>query len=435
MIKKGETQTLLLSIACACFLLVAQGLGISILIFAALACFLAMMVFAKDECIIPLFLFFIPFSTVLKVSVDSISFSSVGIVLVFALKCLTNLKTKVPTILIISIIGIVITSLLASIINNYGISPSYIMFVGMLVAFPLITIWTNNKVNYETCVLFYSLGIILATILSFIYRDNYNLLAYINVFMDETIVERHCGFYADPNFYAAQIITAIGGQFLLINKKKNMKFWNVILLFALIVCGAYSVSKSFIICFFAVFLAWMFCQVKNGVGNFVKVLFVISVVVAVVLGSGAFSNIVDQYLFRFGMAEDASSLTTGRSGLWREYLDFLINNPVDLLLGQGYTSVFKGVHKGSHNSLIQCIYQLGIVGGVFFAYWFITVVGLLKTRKVKFSYMILLVVSCFSMWLGLDVMFFDDLFLTILLFAFGLKYAQNELKITDEVSE
>ena len=433
MVKNSEIKALLNPIACACFLIVSQSLGISILIFATLTWYLLLLMFAKDEYIIPLFLFFIPFSTVLKVSVNSISFSSIAVILVFILKCLTHRKTKFSPVLILEVLVIVVVTFIASVVNNYGVATSHIMFIFMLVAFPFIAICTKDKVDFEICILYYSLGIIIATILALAYVNNSNLLAYINVFEDDTIVERHCGFYGDPNFYAAQVITAIGGQIILIDQKNKNKQWNILLLIALIVCGASSVSKSFLLCLVWLFVAFLLCRFRNGFGKFTKTLVVILLVLICTFASGIFSNIIDQYLFRFGMADDAASLTTGRSELWKEYLDFLINNPADLILGQGYTSVFKGVRKGSHNAFIQCLYQLGLVGTISFVCWISTLAGSLNKQKVSFPHFMLLIISCFSMWLGLDVMFFDDLFLTVLLFAFGSKYIQDKSKLQENV--
>lgn len=427
MTKKSEISTLLLSLTGAILITLAQVSGNSALILSALAFFLALMVFAKDEDTIPLFLFFLPFSTILKLSPNAISFFSIATVCVFAVKCIKFLGNKFPTNLIICVVGISTVTLVSSLLNGYNINASYFMFMGMLIAFPLIFIWTNNVLKFEKCALFYSIGIILATVLSFIFVNNENLHAYINVFEDQTIVVRYCGFYGDPNFYAAQVVTAIGGQLLVISKKTSNKLLTVVLVIALIICGATSVSKSYILCLVLVITAWLFCQVQKGLGRFVKVLLGLSVIIAVALASGAFSGIIDEYLVRFGASDDASSLTTGRSELWKEYLEFLINNPIDLIIGQGYHSVFKGVRKGSHNTFIQCIYQLGLIGTTFFVFWISTLISSAKLRKVKISYVLLLVLSCFSMWMGLDMMFFDDLFLTIILFIMGMIYAQDEL--------
>jgi len=425
MIKRKDVTILTLALVCVGLLTLAQVLGVGFLILGALVCYLAFMITAKDEYTIPLFLFFLPWSAILKMSPESISFYSVATIFVFLFKLLSNFRSKFSAVLIIPVLGLTLLSLVAKFLNGYGIALSYFMFIGMMLAFPLLLKWTGDKVKFEVCITYYSVGIIVATIVSLIFEGNSNLNAYVTVFEDATIVVRHCGFYGDPNFFAAQVITAIGGQLLIINEKTRQKFCNIVFLLSLIACGFVSLSKSYLICLVVVLACWLICQVQKGAGGVAKALLGISVVVAVVLASGAFSDTIDQYIFRFDVADDTAALTTGRSELWEEYFVFFENNPMDLLLGQGYTSVFKeGVHKGSHNTLIQCVYQFGLIGCAFFIVWLAVVMTCIGVHKSKKSSKLLLIVCCFSMWLGLDILFFDDLFLTIIIFALGLRYSQ-----------
>ena len=428
MIEKRKISTLLFAISCICLLTFAQVSGITFLILFALIFYLGVVLLANEQFTIPLFLFFLPWSTILKLSPGSISFCSLAIILVFVCKLFRNIQKGLSPHLLLSVVGILIVTLVASATNNYAVSLSFLMFMAMLVAYPLLLKWTSSKVNFETCILFYSIGIISATIVAFVFEGNENLTSYITVLDNDQEIIRRCGFYGDPNFYASQIITAIGSILLILSNKSSKKATNAVLLIVLIMCGAISLSKSYIICLAAVFAAWLFFQMRRGRGKFIKALFVVVSVVVIGLVSGAFSDIIDQYLVRFAGAGDASSLTTGRSELWKEYFDFFISNPLDMLLGQGYTSVFKeGVHKGSHNTLIQCVYQLGLIGSAFFAWWTASTMNSIKCReKIKFSGVILLIISCFSMWMGLDMMFVDDLFLNVVVFALGLKYMQSE---------
>ncbi len=426
MTKKQDVITLLSAFVCVLFLTFAQMSGTRLLIMAALVLYLAILVVAREAYVIPLMLFFLPWSTIMKLSPDSISFCSIGLLLVFVLNCLFRGNRKFLSSTVISVAGILAVTLISILLNNYGISASYIMFIAMLVAYPLFVYWMKDSVDFETCILYYSLGIISATVIAFIFADNSNLLAYIQQFEDVGNVVRHCGFYSDPNFYAAQVMGAIGGELLIINKKRKNSFWNIVITIALVICGATSISKSYLLCLAILVTVWLYCQMKKGAGKIVKVLLVVTLVIIVVLASGAFSEIIDQYLFRFGKADDASSLTTGRSDLWMEYFNFFVNNPLDLFIGQGYTSIFKeGVHKASHNTIIQCVYQFGVLGCVFLVSGFGTFVVSAGVKKIKPSYVVLLLVACFSMWMGLDLLFFDDLFLTIVVFVMGMRYASR----------
>ena len=303
------------------------------------------------------------------------------------------------------------------------------MFLGMLLAFPLVLAWTKDKVSFETCIYFYSLGIILSTVLALLFNNNANLLEYIRVIEEKEVVTRHCGFYGDPNFYSAQVITAIGGQLLIILRNaKGRIIGNIISIAVLIACGLTSVSKSYMLCLVLLAAVGALCFRRKDSGKYFRIFVVAFALFAFALLSiGAFSDIIDQYLLRFTMGDGLSSLTTNRTAIWKAYLKFFFENPLHFLLGQGYTNVLAvDIQKSSHNTIIQCVYQLGIIGSVFIISWFNSVVATLKPGKVKGMYVILLLVACFSMWMGLDFLFFDDFFLTIILFALGLSYIQEE---------
>ena len=247
------------------------------------------------------------------------------------------------------------------------------MFLGMLLAFPLFLSWTKDKVSFETCIYFYSLGIVLSTVLALLFNNNANLLEYIRVIEEKEVVTRHCGFYGDPNFYSAQVITAIGGQLLIILRNaKGRIIGNIISIAVLIACGLTSVSKSYILCLGLLVAVWILSLNKKDSGKYFKIFIALFALLAfALLTVGSFSDIIDQYLLRFATGSDITSLTTNRTTIWKGYLKFFLENPLDLFIGQGYADVFVAVQKGSHNTVIQCVYQLGIIGSIFILSWFL----------------------------------------------------------------
>ena len=79
-----------------------------------------------------------------------------------------------------------------------------------------------------------------------------------------------------------------------------------------------------------------------------------------VASSSLFRDKIDVILTRFSWADNASELTTGRTDLWKIYLTAIFDSPRLLLLGQGFTNVLIAP-KASHNTLIQLVYQFGIL--------------------------------------------------------------------------
>lgn len=402
----------------------AQLIGSTVIIAAALLVYLATMLISDDENVFPLMLFFLPWSTILKLSPSSISFYSISTILVFG-KYVIKYK-KIEGRSFIPVMLLCIVTLLSKFIHSYSIAPSFLMFFIMLVAFPMLFQVLKDKINFETCVIFFSLGIISATIISLIFSTNPNMVRYIEVIEQENIgIRRLCGFYGDPNFYSAQIVTAICGLLLIITKKTRKKTFEIALALLLFTCGTISVSKSFLICILTVFTLWLLFELYYKPSKFIGSIFAVAVVGTVLVSIGLFDNIIEQYQIRFVGVNDSSSLTTGRVDLWVEYAHFLIKNPFDLFFGQGYTNIYNGVSRASHNTLIELLYQFGIIGFLFLVAWLHAFKIKLNTHRCILLYVVW-GVACFAMWIGLDLMFLDDFFVNITLFSTGCNYIINK---------
>lgn len=432
-------RALFYALATAIILVIAQVNGSRILIFLALASYLATVLFAKNESLFPLFLFFLPWSTILKLSPGSISFASIATILVFFKYCIKEYRNtggiEIERNLVASVFAMAMVTILAKFIHSYDFSASYIMFFFMLAAFPFLYYKVGNETDFVDCIRFYSTGIILAAISSLLFGSSPGISRYVNVYSDGYLfvgVRRLCGFYADPNFYSAQIVTAFGGLLLIMINKKKKRWVDFILCAALLIFGFLSVSKSFLLCIMLAVSAWLISLCTTYPTKLIKSLLVLSIIMVIALYSGLFDDIIVQYSARFSLSTDSTSLTTGRTELWTEYLDFIMNNIPDLLLGQGYTNVFNTVRKGSHNTAVQCIYQFGLMGSIVLIAWFFSFQKRNLQNKTGFWFCICWLISCFSMWLGLDILFFDDFFLNVALFWIGIRYMQSNFSLANE---
>lgn len=403
-------------------ILASQMIGNTMIILCSLGFYLFTILTAPTGYLVPMMLFYLPWSTIIKLSPSSISFVSVATLLVFIRMLFMQKNALVNKKIFLSIFGLFLIAFLSKVFHGYGFSTSYIMFFVMLFAFSMIYDRYSDETSFEIAVIFFALGIILATLASIICAGNSNIYKYIVVMDDQYLgVTRYCGFYSDPNFYAAQVIPAVGALLVIVTNKKEERLFSIILIIALIMCGITSLSKSFLICLTLIFAIWLLSLVVTKPSMFLLALLLIVTSLFWVLSTGMFSDVIDQYLIRFGGVTDSSSLTTGRSDLWKEYIDFLWDNPLEAILGQGFTSVFNGVRKGSHNTIIQLIYQFGLIGMCFLFSWLLSFRSS-HHEKPKFFMIVLLFVSCFSMWMGLDILFFDDFFLIIMLFSVGINH-------------
>ena len=423
--RKALKTTVLLAAVNVVLVTVAQLSGSGMLIAGAMLVYLASMFVCPEDTVFYLMVFFLPWSTILKLSPESLSFYSISSILIFMKVVLKNPKLNLKV--LVPAAGLLVVTLISKLIHAYAIAPSYLMFFIMLVGFPLLFDRIQQRFDFECCAVFFALGIILATIVSSVFGTHPHLLKYVLVFEQENLeITRLCGFYGDPNFYSAQIVSAFGAILLVIAKSAKRKLLHILLAVFLVLCGFTSLSKSFLICIAIVFAVWALGLLFYKPSKILGVVFVSAIAITIVLFSGALDEAIAQYAVRFGTGSNVSDLTTGRSDLWRLYVEMLANNPLELLFGQGYTSVFNGVHKGSHNTLIQLIYQVGLIGLVPVVGWF----GVFRSPSRKKRPLVLIggwAIACFAMWIGLDMLFFDDLFINILLFVAGIRYVSDPL--------
>ena len=147
--------------------------------------------------------------------------------------------------------------------------------------------------------------------------------------------------------------------------------------------------------------------------------------VAFLLSATVFTDLIDMMLVRFGGIESLSDLTTHRSELWMNYLREFEENPIVLFFGKGCsTDLLNG--RGTHNTPLQIIYQLGIVGGVVLAAWGLTFIKtILEETKIRWDVLpqiIILLIGCVGPWMGLDYFFQDEFFLMPLFVCAGIRY-------------
>ena len=424
--KKASANSVFVVLFTVAIITVAQCLGIDVLIWAAMCIYLLTILMAKDDDLIPFLLFFLPWSPILKLEPTSISFASIATILIL-FKYILIKKPYINTRLIGLFLWLFIFSLVVKIVQGYDLTLNYFMLMFMFFAFPFLYDCVKEKTNYVKCIRFFALGIIAAAVISEIFSTNPFLIRYIKIFSQEAIgVTRLCGFYGDPNFYSAQIVVAFGGLLIVLSCEEKTDLLDIILIIALIAVGVISISKSYLMCTILVFALWGIASLRKPTKLIIGSL-IVSIIIFVLLSSGVLGEIITGYLARFRGATDASSLTTGRSDIWKNYLNFLIDNPLSLFFGQGCTSGAI-VKKGSHNSLIQLVYQLGIFGCVIWAFWIkylFTITKNKEHKKTDFMCSVMWFAACFTMWLGLDMLFFDDFFLIIILCSLGMNYIRQ----------
>lgn len=429
--KSNTAATLICCTVIAAALCYAQISGSRILLAGCLAIYL---LFHLWECEkgneLLILLFFLPWSPLLKFGVGSISFFTLAL-LVTCLYCFAKCDFRLEAHQTIAVVILLVTTLIAKLLQGNSISNSYLFFFLMLFLYPCVAKCVSEKSDFSALTLFFACGIITAAISAQQVASYHNISQYITVDSYLTIT-RLSGYYGDPNFYSAHITACLAGvQCILCSEKSKLRriiWWAIFVL--LIYCGMLSASKSFVIVFACQFLIWIpIILVKRNIGN--KFALIAGIVCAsiVLFSSSAVQDLLLVLETRFSYNSNLSDITTGRTDLWLRYWNEFTHDGLLTILGNGYSEYVTLYGRASHNTIIQGIFQFGIIAFPFLIAWFVHLIKRFDSaapHRIKFKYVALMAIGIALPWMALDILFFDEFFLLPVYGAIGAAHASKQ---------
>lgn len=417
-------------------------LNMNSIILLSLLLLITILLISPYSLFLAILLFYLPWSPVMKFNAEDHSFYTICFVLYFIYFLIVNeLEGKISILRIESLIltcSIFMYTMIIKLFFGNSFSLGYLVFIFMVILIPTYIKVYHRKISFEICIVFFSLGIVFAGLSSKILMNYSHMLPFIKVSNWETIgLTRLSGFYGDANFYSAHILVAVSGLLIIM---LNKSFKNVVLLSILVLTllyfGLLSVSKMFLVVLLSIIVIWSLVALisKGKITTKISIFIVINLGCLIIATSELFAKQINMYSIRFKMVSDISTLTTGRSDILSDYFTFFKQNPTRLLFGQGYSEVFNGgITDAAHNTIIQIIYQFGIIGSIILLFWIIHLFNILdKTqidsvnKRIKINLNIFIfAIACFAPWLTLDILFADELFFITSLFLIGINYIKG----------
>lgn len=402
----------------ACLLLVlAQTVGNGFLLLLVLiGCLLLAVLACRQGLAIPVLLFFLPWSPLMKLAPGRISFYTIGLLICCAL-ALAQDGMRLTVRQVVLAASLMALTLTAKILQTGSITNDYLMFVFMLLLFPCVARSCPRATSFRCATMFFAGGIFSAAILARLVAHYPNISRYIIVESYLTVT-RLSGFYGDPNFYSAHVTACLASVLVLLSREteKRRQILLAAVSVALLYCGLLSASKTFVLTVACLFLFWLPILLERG--NYgsarTRLLFGVLCAVAFVLVSPAFRQVLQIIGARFTEGEGLTGLTTNRTALWLQYLTAFVHDIPLTLFGAGYTSV-NLFRKASHNTLIQAVYQFGILGIPLLLVWMWNMLADMFPESDKplagWKYTVLLCVGSFLPWMALDILQYDEFFL------------------------
>lgn len=398
----------------------------------SLVFFCGLVLISDKKFFLPLMLFYLPWNPILKIQSNGFTFFTL-IVPIILLDLILRFK-KINVITIIITILISILTMISKIFNGYNINFSYLYIMLMFLFIPYYYTNYKKEISFKTCIYYLVFGIITACLSEQILMNIPHMLDYIIIDkVEQTGLTRLNGFYGDANFYSSQILVAISGLLtLILYSKKNINY-NLILVTILLFFGLQSVSKMFLLSVIVIFFIWIFLIIteNKSIKTKVNIIFLIGIVLSVCLIGNVFKNQISQYIIRFDSVTDMRTFTTGRSSILESYIEYFKKNPIVTLFGIGISPGYVN-KRASHNTIVQMIFQLGIIGSSVIFIW-IKLTFTDASKKLLNKYSIILFIGIFIPWMSLDMLMFDEFFYFILLFYIGKNYLTDNKKNLNEL--
>lgn len=355
--------------------------------------------------------FLFPYTMIYKYSIASTSlFTYLTLVFMIVFLYKKNFRIHRNFVLCFAILSVY---LVIGVGNNFT---DLIKLLSMSVIAGLFTSLINRR-NFSNIVLYVCLGTVTSSLIGLRKASWPALASFFTNLKSEYIngVEtyRFTGLYMDPNYFSILVIICLISLLTFAFKKEIKSVTAIILSIALVYFGVLTYSRIF----YLTLLAALFCVLILRMKSTGKIIGSVVLFLAILIAGIYFANkagILSNIMYRFS----ATDITNNRTNIWSQYIDYFNSSVKTLLFGDGIgAAYYNGV--GPHNTYIELVYFLGIIGSVIYISMYACILNMGKcVAKRKFvNYSLLLILMVMSASLGM--LFSNDFgFLMMLVWVF-----------------
>lgn len=352
---------------------VTLGLYVPLLNVIALLIALTYLFVASKEDVLPFLLFVLPFSAIFKH--DLYGFAFFNIVLVFSTVKVLIFNTQeegiesgsIPRHILV--FGTVFAGYAVIVSIGRDIIGSITVVISLVLCGILISDQQNDEIHLRSYLRYFSVGIIITSLIGLFKNSFPRLIPYLSESMIKENGEyysRFAGITGNPNHYTLPLSVVLAAYCVLIIQKK-IAFADIVFIASMVIFGIMSVSKSFLISFAILIVVLLVQLTKHNRKVLIFVIFIF-----ILCGYAIYTNqdneVVRTIIFRLSNdvdSGDIDSISTGRTVIWRSYIEYIFDNTIRFMFGSGFGAIWvKG--RASHNYFIETLHYLGFVGSILY---------------------------------------------------------------------
>lgn len=278
--------------------------------------------------------------------------------------------------------GFLILTCLFSIYILFGMGSNYTTIIKMITGVLLMYTFVNkiHCSEFKNQIVAFSLGMVASSFIGMNIESMPQLAAYFmerdTLITNGELAARFTGLYYDPNYYSIGVITAVFLCLTLFFRKEGNRALLLTIIVILISFGFTTYSKMFLLAILMVMLIFTLQKLK-------KIKHIIWTLIFVLIICGAFYTWAQNSGYMEVMQErlTGDDISTGRFDIWEGYISYIFSSMKSLFFGIGLGGDYY-MGKGPHNSYIEIIYFLGIIGTVIFA---ATIIFIIKSKRYNYK--------------------------------------------------
>jgi hypothetical protein len=320
---------------------------------------------------INLLFFLIPWIPILRLEPGVTTYFSYLMIILFIAVFLKN-KSSINIKKVLLIMTIAILIMVQKLIIGTLVDIEEISFLIALATLCMFNMSWYRLFEWDRVAIAFVCGIFLSIISGIILHDLSHMSEYFRLnfaVKGEGEGLRFSGLHKDPNGFGAQAIFGYTLGVILLTQKqiiygKKVKIYLAIMSFVIFMTGFFSGSKAYL--FGAIFSLILYVALSIYEGKVSRGIQFILLVLTILLISyflGLLDPIIVRYSARFSMVSDLNSLSSGRTEILIIYLEMFANQPWVFLIGSTLESL--NIHNAAHNTIMQSISRLGLIGSLF----------------------------------------------------------------------